>query len=116
MIPKTSKLGTSLSFRIIDMRGQKGFPRGAKGLCYEYLEQRMIRCKNTGLIITRDARYALRTDHTNKGFRIDLLPRIGPAEAVYGLGEGRPSYWATAKEAASALVGVLNEIEHNSSL
>jgi hypothetical protein len=41
---------------------------------------------------------------------------MGPVEAVYGVEATRPSYWPTAQDAARALVGVLDEIQHNSSL
>lgn len=116
LAPKTTKLGTALSFKVYNLQMQNGFPVGSKGLVYEYLEQRTIQCKHTGLPIKRDARYAIRTDDTAQGWRIDLLPRVGPAETVYGIGEGRPTYWSTAKLAAEALVGVLDEIRDNSSL
>lgn len=113
---KTSKLGTKLTFTLIDMRGQNNFPRSQQGFVYEYLEQRVIRCKYTGCNIKRDARYVIRTDDNGWGWRIDLLPKLGPAETVYGIGTGRPTHWFTAKLAAEALVGVLDEIAHNSSL
>ena len=113
--PKTTKLGTKLTLKVHDLQGQRGFPMGSKGLVYEYLEQRTIRCKYTGIEIKRDARYVIRTDACGQ-WRIDLLPKLGPAETVYGVGEGRPDYWPTAKQAAQALVGVLDEIANNTSI
>ena len=114
--PKTTKLGTKLTLKVYDFRGQSGFPTGSKGLVYEYRENRTIRCKFSGCEIKRDARYAIRTAAGEEGWRIDLLPGLGPTETVYGLGEGRPTHWSTAKQAAQALSEVLDEIERNSSL
>ncbi|HSG20499.1 MAG TPA: hypothetical protein VLA31_06985, partial [Burkholderiaceae bacterium] len=93
-----------------------GFPAGQKGLVFEHREQRTIRCKYTGESIKRDARYVIRTAAGEQGWRIDLLPRIGPTEVVYGLAEGRPTHWPTKEAAAQALSAVLDEIQHNSSL
>ena len=114
--PKTTKLGTKLTFTVYDLQGQGGFPQGAEGLAYEHLEKRIIHCKYTGLPINRDERYILRTDDTGKGWRIDRIVKIGPNEAVYGLGESRLTYWASAKLAAKALSEVLDEIANNSSI
>lgn len=113
---KTAKLGTALSFKVHNLQGQNGFPVGSKGLVYEYLEQRVIRCKHTGIKIRRDARYVIRTDSTDKGWRIDLLPKLGPAETVYGLDAGRSTYWSTPEQAAQAFSGVLDEIANNTSI
>jgi hypothetical protein len=113
---KTTKLGTRLAFNVIDLRGRSGFPQGQGGLVFEHREQRTIRCKFSGIEIKRDARYTIRTAAGESGWRIDLLPKIGPVEAVYGVGAGRPTHWPTKEEAAQALVGVLDEIEHNTSI
>ena len=111
----TTKLNTkALKFSVTDMQGKGGFPMGDEGFVYEYREQRVIKCRVTRLDIHRDVRYRIRTDDTGRGFRIDLLPKFGPAEAVYGLAEGRPTYWDSAEQAAAALVDVLDEIATNS--
>lgn len=113
---KTTKLGTDLIFGIVDVRGSAGFPNDQRGFVFIHIEDRTIQCKNTGLPIHRKARYHIRTAADESGWRIDLSPVYGPLETVYGLGEGRPTHWTTAKQAAQALSEVLDEIERNSSL
>lgn len=114
---KTTKLGTTLTFEVLDLRGKRDFPQGQDGLVFVHHEKRTIRCKYTGCEIKRKARYAIRTAAGEQGWRIDLLPDYFlPPETVYGLAEGRPTHWASKEEAAQALVAVLDEIEHNSSL
>lgn len=112
---RTTKLRTGLAFQVHDLRGSNGFPAGQDGLVFEHREQRVIRCKYTGCEIKRDARYVIRTGAGESGWRIDLLPRLGPAEAVYGV-EDRATHWPTNEAAAQALVEVLDEIRDNSSL
>lgn len=111
----TTKLGTQIAFNVIDLRGKQGFPQGQDGLVFEHLERRLVRCKYTGESIKRDARYVIRTAAGDSGWRIDLLPKLGPAEAVYGVTD-RATHWPTNEAAAQALVGVLDEIRDHSSL
>jgi hypothetical protein len=111
----TTKLHTNLTFQVHDLRGQNGFPQGQDGLVFEHREQRVIRCKYSGLEIKRDARYVVRTAAGEQGWRIDLLPKLGPTEAVYGVAD-RATHWPTNEAAAQALVEVLDEIRDNSSL
>lgn len=111
---QTTRLGTTLKFRVYDLRGVRGFPQGQQGYVFEYREQRSIRCKYTGAEIKRDERYVLRTDDTGKGWRIDRLPKFGPAEAVYG--QNREDYWESAEDAAKALAWLQDEIRDNTSL
>lgn len=112
---KVTKIGTNLPFTVYDFRGTNGFPHGQCGFVFEYLEKRIIACKYSGQPIKRDARYLIRTDETSF-WRIDMVPKFGPTEAVYGVDQDRLSHWKTAADAARALVGVLDEIQHNSSL
>lgn len=112
---KTTKLGTALTFEVADFRGTHRFPKGQEGLVFLYEEKRVISDKYTGLNIHRDERYAIRTDDTGQGWRIDRRGRFCDT-AVYGLGKGRPSYWPTNHEAAAALEAVLEEIRTNSSV
>jgi hypothetical protein len=111
----TTKLRTGLTFNVHDLRGTNGFPKDQGGLVFEHNEKRLIRCKYTGESIKRDARYVIRTAAGEQGWRIDLLPKIGPAEAVYGVTD-RATHWPTNEAAAQALVEVLDEIRDNSSL
>ena len=111
----TSKTIGTLTFNVYDFRGQRGFPSDDKGFVYEYKEQRQIFCKYTRVAIKRDARYVLRTDGTGQ-WRIDLLPKLGPAETVYAVGGDRTSYWPSVEDAAKSLQEILNEIEVNSSV
>ena len=115
MTNSSPNLNTSLVFYVMDMQGMHGFPQGREGLVFEYRETRTIQCRYTGCGIKRDARYVLRTDGTGRGWRIDLLPKLGPAEAVYGVTD-RATYWPTPEEAAQALVAVLDEIRDHTSL
>lgn len=111
---KTSNLGTKLTFTKHDVQGKWHFPQGEGGFAYEYKEFRTIFDRYTGRSIKRDVDYVVRTDVTGKGWRIDILPQVGPAETVYG--PDRQTYWATPQAAARVLVGVLDEIETCSSL
>ena len=105
---------TDTNFEVVDMRSVPGWPEGQGGLLFEHREMRTIQCKYTGSPIKRYAHYLVRTAAGEEGWRIDLLPRIGPTETVYGL--DRATHWATNHEAASALQGRLDEIRDNSSL
>ena len=109
----SSKLGTKLIFKVYDFRGIRGFPQGQDGFQFECFERREIRDKYTGLPIKRDERYVIRTDDTGKGWRIDRIPKVGPAEAIYGI-DGA-SYWPTNTAAAKALSDLLDEIWDNTS-
>ena len=113
---ETTKLRTSLTFRVLDYRGRGGFPKGPLGLVFSHHEKRNIRCCVTGTPIKRDALYTIRTADGEDGWRIDRVPARGPAETVYGIGQGRPTHWATNQGAAAALEAVLNEIRDHSSL
>lgn len=112
-----TNLGTDLSFKVYDLRGQRDWPQDETGVLYEYREVRTIRCKRTNCAIKRNVRYVIRTGSDQPGWRIDRLPRIGPAEAVYGLAKDtvRMTHWCSPKEAAQALVAVLDEIRDNTS-
>jgi len=111
----TTKLGTkTVKFKIHDLRGTNGFPQSQGGLVFEHHEERVIRDKYTGLPIQRDARYVIRTGSDVKGWRIDLLPKLGPPEAVYDLDPERTAYFPSNAEAAAALVRRLTEISDNS--
>lgn len=112
--PHTS-LKSNLLFTVHDLRGKQGFPRGSKGLVFEYVEQRVVTCKVTGRDIQRDARYVIRTAAGEDGWRIDRLPKLGPAETVYGV-KDRATHWPTNEAAAQALAEVLDEIRDHSSL
>jgi len=111
---KTTKLGTDLTFEVVDMRGERGFPRGQKGLAFRHQERRTIHCKFTGVPINRKADYVIQTDHTGKGWRIDHHEGFGLKTAVYG--PNREDYFPSHSAAASALKAHLDEIEHNSSI
>lgn len=104
-----TQLGSNLKFNLYDMQGVRGFPYGHEGFLYEYLENRTIRDKNTGRPIKREARYVIRTEPADHTWRIDLLPKMGPTEAVYGPQDGA-SHWATPELAAQALGALLDEI------
>ena len=113
---KTTKFGTVLTFKVHDLRGIHGFPDNQDGLVFEYVEDREIKDKYTGIPFMRHARYVIRTDDTsNEGWRIDQLSMTtirGPVEAVYGV--DRKAYWPTNKEAAEALSTLMDEIRDNS--
>ena len=111
---KTTNLRTATTFEVVDMQGQFGFPKGQGGLVFDHHEKRNITDKFTGLFIKRDARYVVRTDDTDKGWRIDQIRAWLPTEAVYGL--DRATHWDTNHEAAAALQGRLDEIRDNSSV
>jgi len=108
-----TNLGTALYFKVYDLRGQRDWPQDETGVLYEYREVRTIRCKRTNRAIKRDVRYVIRTGSDQPGWRIDRLPRIGPAEAVYGLAKGtvRMTHWSTPKEAAQASLLYLTRFE-----
>jgi hypothetical protein len=117
---KTTRLGVKkgLKFTIYDLRGKQGFPNTAEGLVFEYEEKRTIYCRYTGKPIKRNARYVIRTggnpSSKGKGWRIDSLHSMAPAEAVYG--ENGQAYFSTPTEAAKGLRWALDEIKNNSSL
>lgn len=108
----TTRLGTDLTFEVVDMRGKRGFPQGQKGLLFAHHERREIRCVNTGLPIKRDATYVIRADET--GWRIDEVFAVGPATAVYG--PDREDHFPTQVGAAKALKAYLDVLATTSSL
>jgi hypothetical protein len=79
----TTKLGTQLTFKVIDLRGINGFPQGKKGLAFFHKD------------------FRVRTDP--KGWRIDRHC-FGLVEAVTVKGK---SYFASAEKAAAALASVI---------
>ncbi len=110
----TTKLGTDLTFEVVDMRGRNGFPAGQKGLAFSHSEDRTIQCRSTGIDIRRKARYVVRTDDTRQGWRVDHREGFGIDVAVYG--PKRESYFPTHTAAAAALKSHLDEIQHNSTV
>jgi hypothetical protein len=111
---KTTNLGSDITFAVHDFQGDYGFPQGQGGLVFEHLEKRVIRCKYSGQAIGRNARYVIRTAAGEEGWRIDLMPPLGPIETVYGL--DRETHWASNTAAAKALSECLDDIRDNSSL
>lgn len=111
MTLKTITLKTTLTFLEYDLRGTSGFPNTDQGFVYLHKEDRVLKCKYTGLPIKRQAEYAVRTDNTGYGWRVDFMPHLGPLETVYG--EDGKSYWSTPEEAARALEAHLNRIATN---
>lgn len=109
----TTKLGTKLTFEVVDLRGQRGYPAGQNGYVFVHREQREIRCKYTGLPIKRNAIYVVRID-PNGSWRIDEVFAYGPNTAVYG--PEREEYFPTPVAAAKALKTYLDVIATTSSL
>ena len=103
-----------LRFRRHDLRGVRGFPSGPGGLVYEHVERRVVACLWTGKSIERRARYVVRTAAGEPGWRVDLEPRMGPTEAIYG--PDRADHWTTRDEAVAALVAHLDHVRDNSTL
>jgi hypothetical protein len=109
---KTTRLGTALTFEVVDMRGRNGFPQGQKGLAFRHQERRTIYCGVSGLAIKRSADFILRTDA--KGWRIDHREGYGLNTAVYG--PNGEEYFPSNDEAAFALQQYLDDIRDNSTL
>ena len=86
-------LGTSLTFLILDYRGKYDFPGDQNGFVFEHRRSIPKTTSTEG--------YAIRTDDTGGGWRVDYIPQFGPKETVYG--PNRESYWPTNEEAAAAL-------------
>jgi len=98
---------SGLAFEVIDMRGQRGFPSGDEGLVYHLKVEYKLKDKYTGEEKKWKRQYVIRTDHKNKGWRIDEVAPPMPAEAVPGL----ESYYKTPQAAAKALAGYLKGIK-----
>jgi len=104
-----TNLGTNISFRIVDMRGKGGFPKGREGLVYEHLERRTLKNKYTGFPIKRDEQYVIRTSTQSKGWRIDRIALLTGPEAISA--PDRTSSWETPQIAAVALETFLKAME-----
>jgi hypothetical protein len=87
---KTTKLGTDLTFDVLDLRGRQGFPEGQDGLVFVHKDYRQVGIS-----------FVVRTDSMCRGkWRVDRM--VGPiAEAVYG--PNREDYFPTNTAAAVAL-------------
>lgn len=109
----TTRLGTDLTFEVVDMRGRNGFPKGQRGLAFRHQERRTIQCRSTGLDIRRNADYVVRTDQTGD-WRVDHREGFGIDVAVYG--PNRESYFPSHTAAAVALKAHLDEIRTNSTV
>jgi len=105
---QTSNLHTDLTFEVIDMRGTKGFPKGQKGLVFSHKDQRVLKCRVTGIDLPQNSTFVVRTDDTGKGWRIDRAEGFGMFVAVYG--PNRESYFPTNDAAAAALETHLAEV------
>lgn len=97
-----------LSFEIIDMRGEKGFPEDDKGLVYAHRTNEPLKDKYTGIAKNWKRTFAIRTDASGrKGWRVDLMGSFGgPAEAI----EGLRGYYKTPMAAAKKLAAYLKSV------
>lgn len=105
-LEEEAKRMSGLAFEVIDMRGQRGFPEGDEGLVYHLKLEYKLKDKYTGEEKKWRRQYVIRTDHKNKGWRIDEVAPPMPAEAVPGL----ESHYKTPQAAAKALAGYLKAI------
>jgi hypothetical protein len=95
-----------LVFKIIDMRGQKGFPEGDEGLVYHLKVEYKLKERYTGTEKKWKRQYLIRTDHKNQGWRVDDYG-IGPSTPVDGI-EG---YYKTPEVAAKKLAAYLKGVQ-----
>lgn len=99
---KMDSLGTRQRFEVLDMRGKKGFPEGDEGFVYILKYSTELPQRYTGIPKKWKRTFIIRTDDSNKGWRIDKSD-MGIPETVRGL----ESYYRTPQEAAKKLVGYL---------
>jgi hypothetical protein len=94
---KTTKLGTSLTFDVLDLRGRQGFPESQRGLVFVH--------KNTPRV---GLTFVVRTGSLGRGqWRVDMVGLI--PEAIYGPSQEviREDYFPTNEAAARALAKYL---------
>ena len=107
---KSTRLGTELTFEVLDMRGRKGFPKGQTGLVFVHKDTRVVPCRLTGQSIHLNATYVVRTDTARpREWRVDHQD-FGPLfTAVYG--PDHESYFLTNEDAAATLVNHLEQVK-----
>lgn len=88
-----TKLGTEITFKRLDQRGERGFPTDNRGFIYTHERTEKI-IDFEGYAQERAAFYAVRADRD--GWRADSRTLMGWEAAV-------PGHFPTAKAAAAAL-------------
>lgn len=97
---------SGLRFEVIDMRGKKGFPEDDKGIVYLHKAEYKLKQEYTNVEKVWKRTYVIRTDHRDKGWRIDEMAPPLPTEAVPGL----ENYYKTPQVAAKKLAAYLKNI------
>ena len=98
---------SGLDFSVLDMQGKSGFPEGPEGFVYSYALRTEIMVK--GYKKPWRADFVIRTDKTNKGWRIDKLD-MGIPEKV----DEMPGYYRSPDLAAKDLAAYINDVESGS--
>jgi len=91
--PEDTKQMSGLKFEVIDMRGTRGFPNNSEG--YVYIHKMSIKVPHgfTGTKKQKKATFVIRTDHKNKGWRVDemdlrIATAVGDSSKYYTTPQG----------------------------